>query len=126
MSYSIEFKEVLQEYDGALYKMILLKIKSDDQKFEHMAEPNIIVADDGTLQAYSFMNDISGNQRELIGYFTTDAFVGFGSSVTLRFIHNFEVYGEITGFDVGTLEPLPSFYSSYTYTDADNNWLANL
>lgn len=85
MSYSITIQQALKEFNEAHYLAIEVKIVSTDQKFEHRANPMIISVLDGAHAVGSFMTYISGNQKELVGCFTVDAFTGFSNVVTVQF-----------------------------------------
>lgn len=126
MSYTCEISHVLQEYDGNLYKMILVKIVNSNGNFAIQESTTSVIVDDGSNQAYNFMYNITGNKKELHAYFTTDAFTGFGSSSTVKFTTALLGVEKILGVDVTAILALPTHLTSYTYTDADSTWLSNL
>lgn len=126
MSYTYNLREVLQEFNGALYKMIRLKVIGTGAKFTHRALPLILSVNDGVHQRTAFMTEISGNQLELDAFFTTDGFAAFGTSSTVSFGYGNDLGTEISGVDVTAVEALPPFFSSYTFSDADDAWLAGL
>ena len=126
MSFSYEIKEALNEYDATLYKMIQFKIVNTNGRFEHRALPIIAVVSDGVNEVGSFINIISGNQKELRAYFTVDAFTGFSSSSTFNFGYGYEFENSIAGINVQAIPSLSAFFTSIPHQIADNNWLASL
>jgi len=125
MAYTVTLEETLKDENGTLYKVLQLKILDDLGKFSHQSESMIIRVTDGTHEAVAFSNWLSGNQKELYGIFTTDAFSGFSTNSTIQFGTNDLLMTEITGFNPGVVVPLPPLSGSPTYITVDNYWLAN-
>lgn len=127
MSYTHEIKLTLNDYQGVIYKMIQLKIISSNGLFVNGALPYVLRVDDGINQASGFYFQISGNRKELIYYFTTDAFSGFSSSSEIVF--GYAINSEeniINGVDVTSIDPLPIELSIIPHVDANNAWLSGL
>src|SRR5688572_25368845 len=85
MSYSHTIIQTLKDYDDVLYRMIEIKITSDEQRFEHRSVPLRMMVTDGTHVAAAFITDISEDQLELRGYYAVDAFGAFSGNVTISF-----------------------------------------
>jgi hypothetical protein len=122
MSYTYQIREALRDYNGTTFKMIEIRIVNSDGKFEHRAYP--ISINVGSVK--SFITLISGNQKELIGYFTVDAFTGLSTSETLGFGYGFESIASIINVNVSNPIPLPPLFSSIPYQIATNAWLQSL
>lgn len=128
MPYSAELIEVLKKFsNGNTYKVLQLKITIDNGKFVFMSSGTDVTVTDGTNSVSALGNGLSGNQKHLEAYFTTDAFAGFSSNSTIKFGQsNSNISDEITGFNPSDINLLPSFINTPTYTDLDNLTLSNL
>lgn len=122
MSYTCQIREALKDYDDATFKMIEIRIINTDGKFQHRAFP--ISINVGSVK--SFITLISGNQKELIGYFTVDAFTGFSNNEIVIFGYVSEPIGSILGVNVLNPTPLPPLFSGIPYQTATNAWLQSL
>lgn len=130
MSYSYDIKEVLNDYEGVLYKMIRIRIISDSTIFEHRALSQVVRVVNGANSIVSFEVDIPGNQRELHAHFTTDAFTGYAglSEIHLGYGGEFDngLNEVITNVDLSELTPLVGFASDLEFEIADSSWLSSL
>lgn len=122
MNYTYQIRETLKDYNGVTFKMIEIRIINSDGKFEHRAYP--ISINVGSVK--SFITLISGNQKELIGYFTVDAFTGFSNSETVSFGYLSLPVGSILGVNVLNPTPLPPLFSGIPHQIATNAWLLTL
>lgn len=128
MSYTLELSEILRELsNGNTYKLLQLKITFVAGKFQHRSLPTKVAVGDGTNLVAAIGNGLSGNQKHLYAYFTTDAFIGFSSnSYVLVGIHNDINSTQIPGFDPSDVILLPSLTGMPTFTDLDNLTLSSL
>ena len=126
MSYSHEIKQTLKKFNGDLYKVILLKVTNTDGTYQNSALPLNIEVDDGVNNKRSFLLEISNNQKELLAYFTIDAFTSFSNSSSVNFGYGSELNETIPDVDVQTVTPILTLFSSVPHTDATDAWLATL
>lgn len=128
MPYSVKLSEVLIEYpNGNTYKVLQLRITSDSVKFQHLSSPTYVSVTDGTNQVSSVGSGISGNQKHLNAYFTTDAFIGFSSSLTVLLgVEDSVTSSQIPTFDLGDLILLVPYTGMPSYADLDSITLSNL
>ena len=127
MAFMHEIKMTLNNYQGTLYKMIELRIISDSGLFIHGALSYVLRIDDGINQASGFYMETSGNQKELIFYFTTDAFTSFSTSSDIIFGYaDNPDQNSIASINVTTLTSLPPELSIIPHSDANNTWLSSL
>lgn len=126
MSFSATLHEKLVDANGVLYKVLALKISQTSGKFRHESRKLTVAVIDGTTEVLAIANKLTGDQKHIEAIFTTDAFIGFGSSVTIQFGLGDALGNEITGFDPGNFTPLSSISAAMTYVTADNAWLNSL
>lgn len=130
MSYSYEINEVLSDFEGALYKMIRIRITSQGTTFEPRAISIVARVVNGANSVNSFEVDIPGNQRELHAHFVTDAFTGYTgfSEIHLGYGGEFDngLSEVITNVDLSTITPLIGLPSDLEFEIADSNWLSSL
>jgi hypothetical protein len=128
MPYSVELAEVLIEYpNGNTYKVLQLRITSDSGKFQHLSSPTYVSVTDGTNQVSSIGSGISGDQKHLKAYFTTDAFVGFSSSSTVLLgVEDSVPSSQIPAFDPHDPILLVPYPGMPSYTDLDSITLSSL
>ncbi len=114
-------------YDGTFYSMIEVKVTIDPGRFENRAYPHTLIVNDGSNEVSSFLNELSGNEKELLSYFAVDAFTGFGSSSDLILTYaNEPPEFSISGVNVTSIPALPLNLSLISHNVADNAWLATL
>ena len=128
MTYTYEIKEVLNLYAGTRYKMIELRITiGNPGLFINGALPYGLKITDGTNETFGFYCEISGNQKELITFFTVDAFSLFSSSSEIIFgyasIPDSEI---ISGVDVTAIPLLSAELEIIPHQIADDLWLSSL
>lgn len=122
MSYTCQVAETLKDYNQSTFKMIVVKIIISEGKFEYTAIPIIVMVEN----IRSFLTVISGNQKELMGYFTVDAFTELSNSETVTFGYGTEIIGSIPNVNVLNPTPLPPLFSGIPYQTATNAWLQSL
>lgn len=125
MSYIYHITETLKDYSNELYKMIEIRIILPNSKFEHRAVPLQLTVVDGFNKVRAFINQLSGNQKELMAYFTVDAFTGFAGNATIEFGYD-SLLDSIDNVDIQNITPLPAFLVDVPHQIADNAWLATL
>lgn len=126
MSFTHKIRETLYEHEGGMYRAIQLKILRSEGKFRYGAAPLVFEVSDGQNTVSSFVTIISINQKELISYFTTDAFVGFSGLASVKFGTEYEIETLVNDLDLQSIDPLPAIFASMFHSIADNAWLATL
>jgi len=128
MSYSITVLEDITTIDGDLVKLNTLVIRNDNKRIPVNSGIEFIVVTDGVTEVKSFKVRMSPDEKEFIGYFTTDGFSVFAGTVDVSFGFNDEAIGTINSVAINSIiEAIPAtVLSSLTYQDADNSWLSNL
>jgi hypothetical protein len=123
MSYTLSISENYYDVEDTIYQVILIRIIADSGIFVERADPLYVSVTDGSITIDSFANQLSGNKREILAIFTTDAFTSFTGLVDIEFgysapDHIFEA------IDLSTeIEPL---IDPILVPQADNAWLNSL
>ena len=125
-NFTLQMDHVIHTFNDALYHMINVKIKIVDGKFPVTSVAPFINATDGITTAHAFSTAVSGNQKEINGNFTSDAFTGMTTDFTIEFGFGKETTGSFEHVTAAAIEPLDPVFSSVTVPDADNTWLQNL
>lgn len=126
MSYTYQATEIINDFEQNLYKMIEIRVLSSNDKFQHRAIPIWLSVEDNNNVANGFSFALSGNQKELIAYFTVDAFTGFSHNSSILFGYGTEVISGFGNFSPQNIPPLPDFLASIPHSIADNAWLQTL
>jgi hypothetical protein len=126
MSYTYQIVETLRDYDDILYKMNEIRITLSDGKFEHKALPISVIVTNEINTVQSFICIISGNQKELLSYFTTDAFTIFSGLVKIKFGYGGIFIDVIENVNIQNIIPLPSILNGIPHQIADNAWLQTI
>lgn len=126
MSYTYQTTETLKDYAGILYKMNEIRITSLDGQFEHRALPIRVIVTNDISTVESFICIISGNQKELLAYFTTDAFSIFSGIVKIKFGYGGEFINVIDNVNIQNIISLPSLLAGIPHQIADNAWLQTI
>lgn len=129
MSLTTEIFETLENVQGIAYRMIVIKIVNDDERFPVLSNIEFMKVTDETSIVEPFDLYLTRDQKEFIGHFTTDGFSGFLGNVDISFGYGNKILGTISAVDInatGVIDPLPPLLSSQTYLDADNQWLSTL
>jgi hypothetical protein len=124
MSYTTQVSEVLEEFNGTLYKMIRIKLISSSGRFPHRAMPPVLKITNGTNEASAFLVNISGNQLEIESYFAMDAFTGYSAASTLEFGYGSEYGVSVSSVDVTNPITLLSFMTAVPHTILTNAIIA--
>jgi len=126
MNYTHQILESLIEYNEIAYKAIGVKVSLISSKFEHRALPYILTITNDSEEVNAFRCFLSGNQKEIISYFTVDAFTNFtnNASIQIRYLEN-DIF-TIENVDIQNIPPLPDFLSGVPYSIADNAWLQSI
>lgn len=74
MSYTLLISESYYDIEDIVYQVIMMIIVNDKSHFIHRADPIYVSVNDGTTSVKSFLNQLSGNRKEIIAVFTTDAY----------------------------------------------------
>lgn len=125
MTYTASLEQILKFQNNTFYKVLQLKILNDSGRFSHQSEVIRIEVTDGVNTVSAFSYSLSGNLKELLAIFTTDAFSPFSSSATIRFGTNDLSMIEINDFDPTTSVALPTYSTPPTYTEVTTYWLNN-
>ncbi len=126
MSYIFKIEEVLNRYDEVLYKLIQLKIKKSEYKFEHGALSYTVDMSDGVNSVDSFVVRISPDGLELIVFFTVDAFAAFTDKGNAHIYYGGSPIGIIEEIDLQNIKELPIAFNNIPHQVADDFWLSQL
>jgi len=126
MNLSYTIQQTLKEYNIILYLMIEIRVVLSDSKFEYRAIPIGLTVTDSVNSVNSFISIISGNQKELLTYFTVDAFTNFTNNSEIRFGYGSELIDVIGNVNIHDVLPLLSILESIPHQIADNAWLQNI
>lgn len=126
MSYSSQVSEVLEEFNGTLYKMIRVKLISSSGRFPHRALPPVLRIVDGSHIANAFLVHISGNQLEIESFFPVDAFASHSSASSLEFGYGPDYGVAVPSVDVTNPITLLPFMTSIPHQVLTNALLATL
>ncbi len=130
MSLTTEIFETLRDVQGTSYRMIVIKIVNDQAKHAIGSQIEFmrVVTEDGTSIS-PFDLYLTFDQKEFIGYFTTDAFSGITGTVDIVFGYGDDILETIESINInapGVIAGLPPLLSSQSYQNANNFWLSNL
>jgi len=126
MSFTLHMNHVIHTFNEQLYHMIHAKIRIIEGKFTVSQSTPFIRATGGASTAYSFSTSISGNQKEINGSFTTDAFAGFTTPFTIEFGIGQQVLGSFENTNAAAIEPLDPLFADVVVPDATNAWLETI
>lgn len=126
MSYIHKISETLTQINNELYKTIEIKIISTNNKFIPMDIPFVLTVIDNANEVYAFMSFTSGDQKELLTYFTVDAFDNFNNNSDIKFGYGSELIDVIGSVNIHDVLPLPSILESIPHQIADNAWLQSV
>jgi len=109
-----------------LYKVIEIVVINNSGKFPQRALEEGLRVTDGINSVDSFRCVISGNQKELIAFFTVDAFTNFATNSKIEIIYGrYDVTGSIENVNVHKVI-LPDYLEDISHEIADNAWLASV
>jgi hypothetical protein len=117
---------VINTFNEELFHMINVKVTIIEGKFTVGQYSPFIRATNGTATAHAFVNSISGNQKEINGSFTTDAFDGFTTPFTIQFGIGQEVLGSFENVTTAAIAPLDPLFADVVVPDATNAWLETI
>lgn len=98
-NYSLSVKEMVNQFSGVFYQVIEINIKNIDGKFLHSSRNLFVRVSDSNASLDSFFVLLSGNQKELRGFFITDAFNIFTANVTISFGDGFSLEDSFENVD---------------------------
>lgn len=124
MSYTLSISENYYDVEDVIYQVILVRIIIDAGTFTERADPLYVSVTDGINTVESFVNQLSGNKREILAIFTTDAFISFTGLVNIEFGYREAPDHIFEDIDLSTeiqplIDPIP-------VPPADNAWLNSL
>lgn len=127
MPYSFEIKEFVEDFNSSPYQINIIIISNLDSKFQYTSQNPFVTVFDVNESVTSFLTRISGNKKELIGFFTTDAFDIFLGNVNISFGYGespIDIFENINIHSV--IIPLDSLLASLNAPMGDNDWLNSL
>jgi hypothetical protein len=117
---------VINTFNDELYHMINATVTITNDKFTVSQYTPFIRATNGTVIVYAFTTSISGNQKQISGSFTTDAFAGFTTPFTIQFGIGQEVLGSFENVTTAAIQPLDPLFADVVVPNADNTWLETI
>jgi hypothetical protein len=104
--------------------MLQVKVRTLSGLFAVRAIPEKVWVESGATIIDAVKTSVSGNQKEMNGYFATDAFAGM-TSATIFFGYGPEIKGMLETSDIQNLIQ-PAFAIIPGIPDATNAWLQNI
>jgi hypothetical protein len=126
MAYTYKIRQVLNEYDEQLYKMIEIKIISSDQPFRYKAKTLMVVVKDSANAVYGKLIKLSGNQKEQLSYFAVNAFASLSSPISIVFGFVGEEVHTFSNVNIQNIDPLGPTLAAVSHQVADITWFQNL
>lgn len=123
--YSVIIRQTVEYFDDLPYQINVLIVKDTLNKFIFNSHSKVIRVFDSNFLIESFMTIISSNQKEMLGFFTSDAFNIFSGNVNIEFSHRGGVQ-VIEDVDVSIIQPLDPLLASIDAPMGDNDWLNSL
>ena len=98
-----------------------------DSKFQYTSQNPFVTVFDANESVTSYLTRISGNKKDLLGYFTSDAFDIFPGNVPISFGDGESPIDIFENIDIhNVIQPLDPFYDNYNAPPVDNDWLNSL
>lgn len=126
MNFILHIDHVINTFNDELYHMININVAIAEGKFTVGQSAPFIRATNGTVTVNAFVNSISGNQKELNGSFTTDAFDSFTTPFTIQFGMGQQVLGSFDNVTTAAIQPLDPLFADVVVPNADNAWLETI
>jgi hypothetical protein len=126
MSYTLHMVHVINTFNDELYHMINATVTITNDKFTVSQYTPFIRATNSTVIVYAFTTSISGNQKQISGSFTTDAFAGFTTPFNIQFGIGQEVLGSFDNVTTAAIQPLDPLFADVVVPNADNAWLETI
>lgn len=121
---NLQIARTIGTYDETTLIMNEAVIINNDALFPERAAPYTVVARDDTNEVHAFMAFVAPNGRQMLAYFTTDAFDVFSG----EFVLEVSVLGFVEALTMGIratdIAPLPPDLASLGLPVADNAWLS--
>ncbi|HZH86668.1 MAG TPA: hypothetical protein VFD77_05075 [Brumimicrobium sp.] len=125
--YSILIKETAADFNGGYYQVNSIIITNNINKFMISSRNPFVTVSDSNGFIDSFLVELSGNQKELIAFFTIDAFTIFTGNVSIVFGDGISSDGSFLNIDINSIiEPLDPLAASLNPLPGDNDWLNSL
>lgn len=127
MEYTYYIAETLFLYNNVLYKVIQIRVINNPSKFHQGALDWGIRITDGINSVDNFNSRLSGNQKELIAFFTFDAFTSFTTNSKIEIVYGgYKVTGSIENVNIHNVIPLPVELEAIPHEIGDNAWLESI
>lgn len=123
--FSVIVRQTIEYFDDLPYQINVLVVKDTFNKFIFNSHSNVIRVFDSNFLIESFITTISSNQKEILGFFTSDAFNIFSGNVDIEFSQDGEVQ-MIEDVDITIIQPLDPLLASLNAPMGDNDWLNSL
>jgi hypothetical protein len=125
-TFSFTIGHKVQLIDENLFEVIQINILMVTGKFIISSRQPFVRVFDSSNKVTNFSIQISGNEKELIAYFTTDAFDFFTGDVTIEFGEGLLVTDTFENIDIiSVITPLSPADAALGAPQADNAWLAS-
>jgi len=118
-NYITNIAHVITTINDDYYVMIDIRLTLTEGRFPVSALHEFVRVTDANESVMSFMCQLSGNRKEMHGYFATDAFDNFIGAVTIEFGYGAQPIGSIpmTGIQ-GHIDPLNTIFAASGIPDA--------
>jgi hypothetical protein len=125
-NYSFTIKEGLEEFQATVYQINFIIITNIDNTFDYYSEHPFVSVFDGATYVNSFLTRVSRDKKQLVGVFTSDAFSGLSTPVTISFGYAVEI-SSFSSVDINaTIQGLSPFSASLGAPLGDAAWLASI
>ncbi|MBK7129059.1 MAG: hypothetical protein IPM74_03640 [Crocinitomicaceae bacterium] len=117
----------VQLIDDTMYEVVQVNVKKVNGKFLLTSKDLFVRVFNINNNVTGFINQFSGNHKEIVAYFTTDAFDTINSNVTIEFgLHPLTI-DKFENIDINSvITPLSPADASLGAPQADNAWLNSL
>jgi len=124
MSYSLSISDRLRAFEGVTYQIIVIKIKKKGGKFSQFSLEPFVSVINGTTTVKSFLTGLSGDEKEIVGCFTSDAFVSFSGLSQVIFGYGRAPMDSFDNVDIVAVKvPLDPMLASLNAPLGDTTWL---
>ncbi|MEJ7645305.1 MAG: hypothetical protein WKF87_11975 [Chryseolinea sp.] len=126
-NFTVEISITAAPFNEEIRIMIRIKVTMILGKFARRAYQQFVKVKDTTQSVTSFMCNMSPNQKELNGYFATDALASFTGAADVEFGFGPEVTGYVPVPSIqASIKPLPPILSGTSLPEANNAWLQSI
>lgn len=127
-NFSYDIMQTIEFFNGSPVQINIIKIIAVNAfVFSEQSSIPFVKVIDNSSSIDSFSSRITGNKKEIHGFFTTDSFSIFSGNVSLEFGFSNLVIDEFENIDINNgVSVLDPIYAGLSAPLGDNAWLASL